>query len=89
MVTARLGRPVRMTSRKPTYVGSFSYKPERSALYGLRGEKRVEFVAGDFAQGQRGGDFFCRSKLARDDGVSFNTCIASKTAIASKLVLQM
>jgi len=38
--------PVRMTSRKPTDECSFSDKPERSALYELSSEKRVEIVAG-------------------------------------------
>ncbi|MNW69291.1 hypothetical protein D3C74_482670 [compost metagenome] len=46
-MAARLGRPVRMTSCKPTAGCSFSYKPERSGLYGLKDEKRVGFVAGD------------------------------------------
>ncbi|MOA67795.1 hypothetical protein D3C78_1951220 [compost metagenome] len=45
-MAARLGRPVRMTSRKPTDGCSFSYKPEKSALYGPNGEKSVEIVAG-------------------------------------------
>ncbi|TPG95190.1 hypothetical protein EAH72_13980 [Pseudomonas caspiana] len=36
-----------MTSCKPTSGCSFSYKRGSSALYGLRREKRVEFVAGD------------------------------------------
>jgi hypothetical protein len=47
-MTARLGRPVRMTARKATDGSNFSYKLERSALYDLAGEKRVQIVAGDF-----------------------------------------
>ena len=50
MMTARLGRPVRMTSRKTTNGRSFSYKPEKSGLYGLRSEKSVEIVAGNFTR---------------------------------------
>ncbi len=60
-MTARLGRPVRMTARKATDGSNFSYKEERSALYDLAGEKRVEIVAGDF----EGGD--CRSSRPRLD----------------------
>ncbi|CAI8937877.1 hypothetical protein EMIT0P258_70095 [Pseudomonas sp. IT-P258] len=51
MVTARLGRPVRMTSRKTTDRGSFSYKPGISGLYEASGENRVEIVAGNVITG--------------------------------------
>src|SRR5450830_1231066 len=45
---ARLSRPVRgLRVSKATSVCRISYDLEGSALYGLRGEKRVGFVAGD------------------------------------------
>src|SRR5699024_6479368 len=38
--------PCGSSGNKATSVCRFSYNPERSALYGLRGEKPVGFVAG-------------------------------------------
>ncbi|RKS12221.1 hypothetical protein BJ917_6139 [Pseudomonas sp. WPR_5_2] len=70
-MTARLGRPVRLTSSKATDGCSFSYTSGRSELYDLESEKRVEIVAGD-VQGVFGSLMTinnpetCRSEPARD-----------------------